>query len=48
MILTSEKTQLTVLVPQTHSALAAGYSWQANQMQSAAIMLLLKPAFTLV
>lgn len=36
------------MVSQTHDILAAGYSWQASQMQSKAVMLLLKSAFTVV
>lgn len=40
--------QFAVMVSQTRDILAASYSWQANQMQSKAIMLLLKPAFTVV
>lgn len=48
MIFTSEKIQFTVLVPPTHGALPAGYSWQVKQTHSKAILLLLKSAFTLV
>lgn len=40
--------QFTVMVSQTHDTLTAAYSWQANQLQSKAIMLLLKSAFTVV
>lgn len=38
--------QFTVMVSQTHDILTAPYSWQANQIQSKVIMLLLKSAFT--